>query len=174
MSTLYVEELGQGPRVLLVHGSGSGGSSAWSAQLPLAERFRLVIPTRSGYPPNPPLERIDFEKQAAELAPLLEDGAHLVGHSYGGLIALLMAARRPKSVLSLAVSEPPAFALARGNPEVEQLLRQLDEVRQTVREPREYASRFLQLVGSNAVLPDVLPPEAEQSIRATMAERSPL
>ena len=40
MSTLHVEELGQGPRVLLVHGSGSSGSAAWSAQLPLAERFR--------------------------------------------------------------------------------------------------------------------------------------
>jgi pimeloyl-ACP methyl ester carboxylesterase len=161
-------------RVVLVHGSGGNAEGAWAAVRPLADRFELVAPNRSGYPPGPLLEHIDFEEQAAELAPLLEDGAHLVGHSYGGLIALLMAARRPKSVLSLAVSEPPAFALARGNPEVEQLLRQLDEVRQTVREPREYASRFLQLVGSNAVLPDVLPPEAEQSIRATMAERSPL
>src|SRR5205823_5034603 len=119
MSKLHVEEFGKGLRVLLVHGSGSGGSAAWSEQLPLAERFRLVIPTRSGYPPNPPLARIDFERQAVELEPLLEDGAHLVGHSYGGVISLFIAGSHPEAVRSLAVSEPPAFGLARGNPEVD-------------------------------------------------------
>jgi pimeloyl-ACP methyl ester carboxylesterase len=140
----------------------------------LADRFELVAPNRGGYPPGPLLERIDFEQQAEELAPLLGGGAHLVGHSYGGLIALLIAARRPEAVRSLALSEPPAFALARENPDVERLLGQLDQVRQTVQQPREFAARFLELVGSNATLPETLPPEAEQSIRATMAERSPL
>jgi pimeloyl-ACP methyl ester carboxylesterase len=161
-------------RVVLIHGSGGNAESAWDSVQGLADRFELVAPNRGGYPPGPLLKRIDFEQQAAELGPLLEGGAHLVGHSYGGLIALLIAARRPEAVRSLAVSEPPAFALARGNPDVERLLGQLDHVRQTVREPREFAARFLELVGSNAALPDTLPPEAEQSIRATMAERSPL
>ena len=161
-------------RVVLIHGSGGNAESAWDSVQALADRFELVAPNRGGYPPGPLLERIDFEQQAAELGPLLDGRAHLVGHSYGGLIALLIAARRPEAVRSLAVSEPPAFALARGNPDVERLLRQLDHVRQTVREPREFAARFLELVGSNAALPDTLPPEAEQSIRATMAERSPL
>ena len=133
-----------------------------------------MAPNRGGYPPGPLLERIDFDEQAEELAPLLQDGAHLVGHSYGGLIALLMAARRPDAVLSLAVSEPPAFALAPGNPDVERLVEQLDHVKRTVREPREFAAGFLELVGSDAELPDPLPPDAEQSIRATIAERSPL
>jgi glycosyltransferase involved in cell wall biosynthesis len=62
-------------RVVLIHGSGGNAETAWTAVRPLAERFTLVTPNRSGYPPNPPLERIDFEVQAAELAPLLEDGA---------------------------------------------------------------------------------------------------
>jgi pimeloyl-ACP methyl ester carboxylesterase len=161
-------------RVVLIHGSGGNAESAWESAQALADRFELVAPNRGGYPPGPLLERIDFEQQAKELAPLLDGGAHLVGHSYGGLIALLIAARRPEAVRSLAVSEPPAFALARENPDVERLLEQLDQVKQTVQEPREFAARFLELVGSNATLPETLPPEAEQSIRATMAERSPL
>ena len=161
-------------RVLLIHGSGGNAESAWAPVQALGERFELVAPNRSGYPPNPQLERIDFEEQAEELAPLLEGGSHLVGHSYGGVIALLVAARRPEAVLSLAVSEPPAFALAREDPDVARLVEQLDHVKHTVDEPRAFATAFLELVGSNATLPDTLPPEAEQSIRATMAERSPL
>ena len=161
-------------RVVLVHGSGGNAESAWAPLEALSDRFELVAPNRSGYPPGPLLERIDFEEQADELVPLLQDGAHLVGHSYGGLVALFMAARRPEFVLSLAVSEPPAFALGRGNREVEQLVERLEHSRRELQEPREFAAAFLGLVGSSAELPDPLPPDAEQSIRATMAERSPL
>jgi hypothetical protein len=35
----------------------------------------VVAPNRGGYPPGPLLERIDFERQADELAPLLDGGA---------------------------------------------------------------------------------------------------
>jgi pimeloyl-ACP methyl ester carboxylesterase len=161
-------------RVVLIHGSGGNAESAWAPVRPLAERFTLVAPDRSGYPPNPPLERIDFEAQAEELAPLLEDRAHLVGHSYGGVISLLIAARHPDRVRSLVVSEPPAFALARGNPTVDTLVERLDEhFTHGPRDPRAFVEGFLALVGTRAQLPDPLPPEVEQSIRATMAERAP-
>jgi len=161
-------------RVVLIHGSGGNSDTAWARVRRLAERFTLVTPDRSGYPPNPPLERIDFETQAEELAPLLEDGAHLVGHSYGGVIALLIAASHPERVRSLAVSEPPAFGLARRNHDVDVLVERLDEhFTSGPRDPRAFAEGFLALVGTKAQLPDPLPPEAEQSIRATMAERMP-
>jgi pimeloyl-ACP methyl ester carboxylesterase len=161
-------------RVVLIHGSGRNAETAWAPVRPLAKRFTLVAPDRSGYPPNPPLERIDFEKQAEELAPLLEDGAHLVGHSYGGVISLLIAARHPDRVRSLVVSEPPAFALARGNPAVDALVERLDEhFTRGPRDPRAFVEGFLALVGTGTQLPDPLPPEVEQSIRATMAERAP-
>ncbi len=173
MSTLHVEELGQGPRVLLVHGSGSSGSAAWSAQLPLAERFRLVIPTRSGYPPNPPLERIDFERQAEELAPLLEDGAHLVGHSYGGVISLFIAANHPEAVRSLAVSEPPAFALVRGNREVDTFVAASKRLWAADLEPELFLRKFLRTVGSPFEPPSPLPADVEAATRATQAERGP-
>jgi len=159
---------------VLIHGSGGNAETAWRAVRPLAERYTLVAPSRGGYPPNPPLERIDFEAQAEELAPLLEDGAHLVGHSYGGVIALLVAARHPERVRSLTVSEPPAFGLARGNPAVDSVVERLDaHFANGPREPRAFAEGFLSLVGTKAQLPEPLPPALEQSIRATMAERMP-
>jgi pimeloyl-ACP methyl ester carboxylesterase len=161
-------------RVVLVHGSVGNGPATWSAVQPLAERFELVIPNRGGYPPNPPLERIDFDVQADELAPLLRDGAHLVGHSYGGVIALLMASRHRGLVRSLTVSEPPAFGVARGDPEVDRLVADLDSLfAGGPRDPEGFLGGFLAAVGSNTSLPSPLPPELEQGARALMAERPP-
>jgi pimeloyl-ACP methyl ester carboxylesterase len=161
-------------RVVLVHGSVGNGPATWSAVQPLAERYELVVPNRGGYPPKPPLARIDFEQQAEELAPLLAGGAHLVGHSYGGVISLLIAASHPERVRSLTVNEPPAFGIARGRPEVERLVAELDELfRDGPDEPAMFLGRFLAVVGSDTKLPDPLPPDLEQGARALMAERPP-
>ena len=160
-------------RVVLIHGS-VGNAEAWAPVRPaLEERFEVVAPNRGGYPPGPSLERIDFERQARELAPLLGENAHLVGHSYGGVIALLIAAAHP-DVSSLVVSEPPAFGVAGGNSDVAELVARIVELWEHVpREPRAFAERFLGLVGSEVRLPDPLPRGLEQGIRATMAERLP-
>jgi pimeloyl-ACP methyl ester carboxylesterase len=161
-------------RVVLVHGSVANGPATWAPLQPLGRRFQLVVPNRGGYPPNPTLEQIDFELQADELAPLLEDGAHLVGHSYGGVISLLLAARNPGAIRSLTVNEPPAFAPARGNPAVERLVGDLEAFFAAgPHEPEEYLRGFLALVGSPARPLDPLPPELEQGVRAAMAERPP-
>src|SRR5438270_13533423 len=103
------------PRVLLVHGSVVNGEATWGAQRPLAERFELVVPNRRGFPPGPEVERVDFHDEAVWLEQFLEPGAPLVGHSYGGVISLLAAARRPELVPPLTVIEPPPFAVARGH-----------------------------------------------------------
>ena len=162
-------------RVVLIHGS-VGNAGVWSStRSELEPRYEVLTPTRGGYPPGPLLQRIDFERQAEELAPELgEDGAHLVGHSYGGVIALLIAAAHPQRVRSLAVSEPPAFGVARGNPAVDDLVERLDVYfRDPPPEPRAFAEGFLALVGSELRLPDPLPPDFEQGVRATMVERLP-
>lgn len=159
---------------MLIHGS-VGNAEAWAPVLPVLEqRFEVVAPNRGGYPPGPLLERVDFERQAEELAPLLGEGAHLVGHSYGGVISLLIAAEHPERVRSLTVSEPPAFGLARGNPVVDDLIARLSEhFEHGPREPRAFAEGFLAAVGSAVPLPERLPPQLEQGIRASMAERPP-
>jgi pimeloyl-ACP methyl ester carboxylesterase len=161
-------------RVVLVHGSVGNGEATWTPLRPLAGRFELVVPNRGGYPPNRALEWIDFEEQAVELEPLLEGGAHLVGHSYGGVISMLLAARRPDEVRSLTVSEPPAFGVARGHPDVERLVSELEAfLAAGPYEPAEYLRGFLPIVGSGITLPDPLPPVLEQGARAAMAERPP-
>src|SRR5688572_3711304 len=65
----------------------------WTVQQPLAERFELVMVERPCFPPNPPVDRVDFESDAALVAELLDPGDHLVGHSYGGVISMLAAAQ---------------------------------------------------------------------------------
>ena len=166
---MHVERLGSGPRLVLVHGSVAPGWLTWNAQRPLAERFELVVPIRSGYPPNPPLESIDFETQAGELAAVLEPGDHLAAHSYGAVVSLLAAARAP--LASLTVVEPPAFGVARGHPAVEEFLAHFEGG--APKEPRAYLDVFLPLVGSLLKPRDPLPPAIEAGARAAIAERSP-
>ena len=133
---MHVERLGSGPRLVLVHGSVAPGWLTWNAQKPLADRFELVVPIRSGYPPNPALDAIDFEAQAKELAALLEPGDHLAAHSYGAVVSLLAAARAP--LASLTVVEPPAFGVARGDPAVEEFLAHFEAG--APKDPRGYSS----------------------------------
>jgi len=166
-----VEILGSGPRIVLVH--GSGGNSGWPAQQRLAERWTLVMPTRSGYPPNPPLDRIDFDEQANELLEILEPGDHLVGHSYGGVVSLIAA---PSAELrSLTVLEPPAFGVAPEHQAVRKLVEELAPLWPTDLEPEAFLRRFVEGVGALGPydMPSPLPPEVEASVRAMMVERVP-
>jgi pimeloyl-ACP methyl ester carboxylesterase len=166
---MHVETRGSGPRLVLVH--GSGGNSGWPNQSVLADRFTLVMPTRGGYPPNPPLERIDFETQADELLEVLEPGDHLVGHSYGGIVALLAAPRA--ELASLTVLEPPAFGVAASHPAVEALVTELAPLWPTDLPPEQFLRRFVETVGAVYNAPTPLPPEMEASVRALMVERAP-
>jgi pimeloyl-ACP methyl ester carboxylesterase len=145
----------------------------WSAQKPLADRFEIVAPNRRGFPPGPDVERVDFEDEAVWLEPFLEPGTHLVGHSYGGVIALLAAGRRPETLRSLAVVEPPAFGVARGVPAVDALVERMEQHwTRGPREPAEFLRGFFSLVGSSTP-PGKFTPELLQGARTLMVERSP-
>jgi pimeloyl-ACP methyl ester carboxylesterase len=161
------------PRLLLVHGSVVNAELTWSAQKPLAERFEIVAPNRRGFPPGPDVEQVDFEDEAVWLEPFLEPHTHLVGHSYGGVIALLSAARRPELVRSLTVIEPPAFGIARGRRGVDEFIDRIDRHwRDGPRDPGEFLRGFLALVGSSAPAGEFTL-ELLQGARTLMVERSP-
>jgi pimeloyl-ACP methyl ester carboxylesterase len=161
------------PRLLLVHGSVVNGEATWGAQRALAERFQLVVPNRRGFPPGPDVERVDFADEAVWLDRYLEPGTHLVGHSYGGVISLLAAVRRPELLRSLTVIEPPAFGVARGNPVADQLVAGIEELwGRGPRDPAEFLARFLAAVGST--LPrEAFTPALIQGARTLMVERLP-
>ncbi|HEY3191245.1 MAG TPA: alpha/beta hydrolase [Solirubrobacterales bacterium] len=119
---LEVERLGEGPPVLFIHGSVVGAAVTWRKQRELADRWGLILPNRPGFGSSPPLDRNDFEVEAPMFAELLGEGAHLVGHSYGGVIALLPSGLRPEAVHSLTVSEPGVLPSAAGVPAVDEMI----------------------------------------------------
>ena len=161
------------PRVVLVRGSVTNSALTWGAQAPLGERYELVALDRPGFPPNPRVERVDFEEHAAWVAERLEPGDHLVAHSYGGVISLLAAALRPDVLRSLTVLEPPAFAVARGVPAVDEFVAAAERHwAEGPRDPESFLRTFLDLVGSRPP-PSPLPPPLEQGARTLMVERLP-
>ncbi|MCA8294085.1 alpha/beta hydrolase [Burkholderia sp. AU30198] len=116
---LDIETLGDhGDRVVMVHGSLNDGRAAFSEQRSLAGRYRLVIVNRRGYGNNPPVTCVDPEADAQDIVELLEDGAHVVGTSMGGVVSARAAALAPDRVRSLTLIEPPAFPNAAGHPVV--------------------------------------------------------
>jgi pimeloyl-ACP methyl ester carboxylesterase len=162
-------------RIVFVHGSVVNGRATWAAQRPLAERFDLLVLDRPGFPPNPPAERVDFEADAALVAGLLENGDHLVGHSYGGVIAMLAAVMRPEPLTSLTVVEPPATHVALGNSDVDAFAAGGASLYESgaTSEPEAFLRRFLAAVGSGFDPPSPLPPDLAQGAQALTVERGP-
>ncbi|HEX2379036.1 MAG TPA: alpha/beta hydrolase [Gaiellales bacterium] len=175
-TNLHATIWGEGPRAVLVHGSMSFGELAFSEQRPLAERWRLELLDRRGYGASPERPgRVDFAEDARDLAALLGEPAHLLGHSYGGIVCLLAAALRPQGARSLTVIEPPAFAVARGNPAVEEVVARIDRhfaAGQRLDE-EAFLAGFLRAWGFEEPASRTLAPRARRGVRSSMTERMP-
>jgi pimeloyl-ACP methyl ester carboxylesterase len=169
---LEIEIIGEGPPVLFIHGTVVGAAHTWRKQRPLAERWRLIIPSRPGFGRSPPLEN-DFDAEAPLFAELLGDGAHLVGHSYGAVIALLAAAQRPEAVRSLTVSEPGTLRLAAGSPVVDKMVADGERLfGEGMALPDETFLRlFRSGAGSSNATPGELPEELVRGVERLKAER---
>ena len=157
MGGLFVDSWGSGVPVVLVHGSLATGGEEWQAQRPLAdEGFRLLVPDRRGYGQSPAVIGEDFLRDAEDIAGLMGEGAHLVGHSYGGLGVLFAAARRPDATLSLTVLEPAAFTLGQHHPAARGLVAEVRDLWDQDLPDEDWVVRFLTAVGSD---PDAFSPE---------------
>jgi pimeloyl-ACP methyl ester carboxylesterase len=142
---------------VLAHGSLATGADEWQAQRPLAqEGYRLLVLDRRGYGQSPIPQGEDFLRDAEDIAEVMEDGAHLVGHSYGGLGVLLAAARRPEATLSLTLLEPGAFALGQREPAARALLDDVRRIWDRDLPDEEWVVRFLRLVGSDGLPPELI------------------
>jgi pimeloyl-ACP methyl ester carboxylesterase len=172
---LAVERFGKGPPVLFVHGDIVGPALTWRKQRELAERWTLIVPSRPGFGESPPLERNDFEVEAPMFAELLGDGAHLVGHSYGAVIALLAAGERPDAVRSLTVSEPGCLRVAEGDPAVDEMIangQRLFDLAESI--PSEgFLRMFRGGAGSAFGTPHQLPAELLHGVELLKRERPP-
>lgn len=119
-SSVEYHEQGSGEPVVLRHSTGASNSQ-WRALMErLSPRFRVIAPDLYGYGATSPWPGHGAfclgHEAAAVVAALLErldEPAHVVGHSYGGAVALRLARLRGDLLCSLAVIEPVAFHLLR-------------------------------------------------------------
>lgn len=156
-------------RLTFVHGSVTNAARSWGKQRELASRYDLFFPDRPGFFPNPPLERIDFERDAEWLATVVRAGDHLVAHSYGGVAALLAAPALP--LASLTLIEPPALRAAWDDPAVQSWVAGAEALPRS--DTRTYVDAFLRHVGAPLKLPAELPADLAQGAEAFLRERWP-
>lgn len=113
--------------------------------------------------------------EAAPIERLLEGlgGAHLVGHSYGGALALKLASRRPSLVRSLVVYEPVMFSLLRADPDSQPLLQRVVGAAEAMRasvaqgRPDDAARRFIDLWSGDGTWA-ALAPDRQEAFAARM------
>lgn len=165
----------QGSRVVLVHGDVFNAPATFAALEPLAVNHRLVLVNRRGFGHSPIVDGEDFDVDAGDVAEVLaEEPAHLVGHSYGGVVSLLAAARMPGSIQSLTLFEPPAFGLVADEPEVRRFIDGFQALLATNPSPEGFLRGFVAVVGGDpSRLPTPMPEPLLRAAHVQMRGRGP-
>ena len=117
-------EAGEGPPVLLLHSSVSGNRQWRKLIAQLGARFRVVAPNLRGYGASTPWQEARAQTLADAAQPVLalcdalrlEAPLRIVGHSFGGAVALWIARQLRTRVSHLALYEPmlPGLLTAHG------------------------------------------------------------
>ena len=115
---LEVVEKGSGETVLFVHGSNSDFRTWHAQQEEFSKDFHTINYSRRYHYPNEGIsEGVDYSmaEHLDDLQLLIQSVAnqpiHLIGHSYGAFLALLLAMRQPELIHSLVLAEPPIVTL---------------------------------------------------------------
>lgn len=141
------------PRVLLLH-CALAHSGAWDRVAKrLADRYHLLAPDLVGHARGPKGDPDrDYHDQTTEQALRLlgDEPAHLVGHSFGGTVALRVAEDAPDRVRSLTMFEPVLFAAAPDSAAKRENAERLAALRPMVErgETRQAAALFLSVWGT--------------------------
>jgi pimeloyl-ACP methyl ester carboxylesterase len=108
VTPLWYEERGAGEPLVLIHGGLSDARFFVHNIDALAERFHVFAVDMRGHGHTPDVEGpLTFDLMANDTVAFLEsvvgEPAHLVGHSNGAFVALLIALRRPELVRRLVM-----------------------------------------------------------------------
>jgi pimeloyl-ACP methyl ester carboxylesterase len=113
----YFREAGSGTAVVCIHSSASS-SGQWRALMErLADRFRVIAVDLYGsgktaaWPQDQPMHLDDELALLSSVFRAAGDRFHLVGHSFGGAVALKAALADRDRLLSLVLYEPVLFSV---------------------------------------------------------------
>ena len=115
----FVEAGSVGPVVMLVHSSVSGARQWRSLMEDLRDRFRVRAVNAFGYGKTPPwpaeaTQSLDDQARLVEAALPADAGEiYLVGHSFGGSVAMKAAARLAAASLDWSCLRPIRFISSR-------------------------------------------------------------
>jgi pimeloyl-ACP methyl ester carboxylesterase len=118
-TTIHVHIAGEGPAVVLLHCSAGSGAAWLRIMEVLKRRYLAFAPDLLGYgattgwPMEAPLRLAHELRLIAAVTEHAGEPVHLVGHSYGGSLALSAARRLPGRIASLTLIEPVAFQILR-------------------------------------------------------------
>lgn len=117
--SVAVRSAGTGRPVVLLHSSASSSAQWRDTMVEMAPAYRVIAPDFPGYGKSavwsgkaPRTLATDCDI-VSSIADDCHEPVHLVGHSYGGAVALWYAMRYPATVKSLTLIEPVAFNVLR-------------------------------------------------------------
>lgn len=167
-------EEGQGQPVMLLHCSASSSRQWKKLRNGGSERYRFLSLDLTGYgdtalPPDPDGYSIETEVDLVEWAmDGVQEPIHLVGHSFGGAVALQAALRHPGRVRSVYAYEPVLFSLLKDagrDAEWQEICELSHGMRQLVAagSPSEAMARFVDYWGGAGAW-DAMPPARQAAI----------
>ncbi len=106
--------LGTGARKVLALHCTIGFSGAWRALSEKMDECTFVAPDMLSHGASPDWDREgDFQDRMVEaVLPFLSERMDVIGHSFGGTVALRLAVEYPELVRSVTMIEPVLFAIA--------------------------------------------------------------
>lgn len=111
---VHYMDAGAGETILFLHGAGGAPPAGASFPSMLAERHRLLLPSRPGFDESPigdretPADIADI--MAGFIRAMAEGPVHVVAQSAGGVVGAWLAVLHSDLVASLVLSAPSTFA----------------------------------------------------------------